>query len=133
MLIVFSVSTEANAAWKVISFYDKFYLEYKGNANVRVPLVVHAGGPKFLKVVKTKIKNIEMVIYNSGETGTQVIIAQWRALIFNKKTKKVLADLPYRYHANQKKFRPNQPKWMIKPSSIRVVDESTNLDRIVRF
>ena len=135
LLIVACLATfaQGGAPWKTLRIEGAVFLENQKNSEIRIPIVVTSASGGFRMVVKSANKDIDLLIYESGDTGTQVIITELRAVVFNKKTGKALADFPWKYISRQKDREPIQPRWTLLPDSIKVEDESLGIVRTLSF
>jgi hypothetical protein len=106
-----------SSAWEFKAQGHDFYLV--GDLEAPAQIFVNAGEPVFIEE-KPLDENHLLVVYNSGEVGTSQLVSVYRAVVINRKKKKVLGDYPYQYHGGQEY---PQPKWTIEQQKLIIIDK----------
>lgn len=123
LLLSFSLLSFAGN-WKVVEKEGFFLLVSDKNSELYYQIESNGGMPEF-EEEKQYRGNIKLLIYNSGTAGTYVPITIKRALVWDEKSGKFLADLPYKYFSTAK-VKLVQPKWEIKKETLIVNDQNTD-------
>lgn len=123
LLLSFSLTSFA-MDWKVVEKEGFFLLTSTKNSDHFYQIENSSGMPEFVEE-KSYRGNIKLLIYNSGTAGTYVPITIMRAVVWDSKGEKFLADLPYKYFSTAK-VKLVQPKWEIKKETLIVNDQNTD-------
>lgn len=117
--ILFILNTAIAAEWKITKHKRFFFLE-KGKE--KYALDVDLGTPKFLEEKKLN-DNFTVLIYKSGELGTQTVTVVERCLLFKKG--KFVGNVPYRYYRKGTEEKLG-PEWKVSKDKIVINDQDEN-------
>jgi|GEM_PF-5158474 len=132
--LIFAKAVAADQPWRVeVNDGEAYLVEVaKGVDSQRFPITYTSPGIRFIKSFQAN-PNIDVLIYFSGAAGTSVIVDIEYALLIDRESGKLIADLPWRYQDSSGEKYFTQPQWSFFSDKIEVRDEQSGLRKTITW
>ncbi|MCP4912128.1 MAG: hypothetical protein GY909_03330 [Oligoflexia bacterium] len=128
LFLLLSQLTFANQ-WSIEKVKDTYNLTTRKSSKLYSYFIPTTGSVP--KVIKEEMigENLLKVIYYSGSAGTSQIVKSYRAVLIDKRTMKLIQDLPFKYELDKgSKLDLIQPEWSIKNNQLSVIDKESGVN-----
>jgi len=132
--LIFAKDVVAEQPWRVeVNDGEAFLVEVaKGVDSRRFPITYTSPGIRFIKRFQANT-HIDVLIYFSGAAGTSVIVDIEYALLIDRESGKLIADLPWRYQDSSGEKYFTQPQWSFFSDKREVRDEQSGLHKTITW
>ena len=117
--------------WEIVTSDQSYYLKLKADEKKMIEIDGAGQVPTLEKVECHKEQNLCLVVYFVGEIGTQRMVKQWNAAIYNQKTGYFEGDYPFKYEDGDRYFP--QPKYQFQKSKLIINDENSGIEKEIFY